>query len=74
MNWFINKNFFQIVLLSAAVAGTLNPRSYKKNRIWDQKQDHSLQINDKGKSSNFISIISAQSKFCFTISFYDDKY
>ena len=66
MNWFINKKFFQIALLSAAVAGTLNPRSYKKNRIWDQKQDHGLQTHDKGKSSNFISIISSKSQY-FTL-------
>ena len=61
MNWYINKSVFQIALLIAAVAGTLNPRSYNKNRFWDQKQDYALQTNDKGKRSNFISFISSKS-------------
>ena len=78
MNWYINKSVFQIALLSAAVAGTLNPRSYKnKNRFWGQKQDYALQTNDYGKHSNFASIISSKSKkpaICFTILFYHDKY
>ena len=83
MNWFINKNFFRIALLSAAVAGTLNPRSYNKNRFWDQKQDYGLQTNDKGKRSNFLSFIYSksltfeniylESALCFTTSFYHDQ-
>ena len=81
MNWYINKSVFQIALLIAAVAGTLNPRSYNKNRFWDQKQDYALQTNDNGKHSNFASIISSKSQFfhlepaiCFTILFYHDKF
>ena len=87
MNWSINKNFLRIALLSAAVAGTLNPRSYNKNRFWDQKQDYGLQTDDKGKCSNFISFRSSKFQFnfimfeniylesalCFTTSFYHDQ-
>ena len=82
MNWYINKSVFQIALLSAAVTGTLNPRSYNKNRFWDQKQDYALQTNDNGKHSNFASSISSKSfeyihlepAICFTILFHHDKY
>ena len=79
MNWHINKSVFQLALLSAAVAGTLNPRSYNKNRFWDQKQDYALQTNDNGKYSNFASIISSKSQFlesaiCFTSLSYHNKY